>query len=43
VNANGTTGVIYTYFKNKDELFEHLVLLVTAILESKLATNIISI
>jgi len=43
VNANGTTGVIYTYFKNKDELFEHLVRPVTAVLESRLATNVLSI
>ncbi|MDY7037236.1 MAG: TetR/AcrR family transcriptional regulator [Thermodesulfobacteriota bacterium] len=42
-NANGTTGVIYTYFKNKDELFNHLVQPVIIILEGKLVTNVLSI
>ncbi len=41
--ANGTTGVIYTYFNNKDELFEHLVQPVVRILYRRLATELISL
>ena len=41
--ANGTTGIIYTYFKNKNELFESLVQPVIQILNRKLATNVLSL
>jgi AcrR family transcriptional regulator len=41
--VDATTGLIYTYFKNKDELFRILVLPVTRMLEDRLETNIMSL
>ncbi len=40
---NGTTGVIYTYFKNKNQIFETLVHPVIGEFEKRLATEEISI
>jgi AcrR family transcriptional regulator len=37
--ANGTTGIIYTYFKNKNDLFETLVRPVILEFERRLATE----
>ncbi|MBU1344790.1 MAG: TetR/AcrR family transcriptional regulator [Proteobacteria bacterium] len=42
-NSNGTTGIIYTYFKNKNEIFEILVSPVVFQFEKRLATEEISI
>jgi AcrR family transcriptional regulator len=41
--ANGTTGIIYTYFKNKNDLFETLVQPLLHQFEKRLATDEISI
>lgn len=41
--ANGTTGIIYTYFKNKNDLFETLVQPVLHQFEKRLATEEVSI
>lgn len=40
--ANRTTGVIYTYFKNKDELFEQLVQPVIQKIDDKLSSKKVS-
>lgn len=42
-HVDGTTGVIYTYFKNKDELFRILVLPASQLLEKRLETNVLSL
>lgn len=41
--ANGTTGIIYTYFKNKNDVFETLVQPVIYQFEKRLATEEMSI
>ena len=41
--ANGTTGIIYTYFKNKNDLFETLVQPLVHQFEKRLATEEMSI
>lgn len=41
--ANGTTGIIYTYFKNKNDLFETLIQPVIHQFEKRLATEEMSI
>ncbi len=41
--VNGTTGIIYTYFKNKDEIFEHLVKPVLTSFETRLASEDMSL
>lgn len=42
-SLNGTTGIIYTYFKSKDELFATLVNPLVAQFEKRLATKVVPI